>query len=222
MCAPHPLPGGGYYAFCLHSASSFFPVLSPDFWVFSLHTRKVSLEVGQVLVFLAKMPASGVFWYDCARSVGPAPKIQHWKGALPEFIPATGRAKMGPRPAPFQHKINAEARRHRDLRNDAPVAYAAIKSQLLVARKRLRKHIENPAKQAILDRFPTRNTSIQAGDDVSFIRPGPRRHAVPGRGEVLCFPDKTKRFVAIDRSAYLHRSRLLLNIDVVPVVDAWK
>ena len=34
VCAPFPVPGGGYYVFCLHSASSLFLVCCPDFCLF--------------------------------------------------------------------------------------------------------------------------------------------------------------------------------------------
>lgn len=129
---------------------------------------------------------------------------------------------MGEREPPFVHRQNAEAQRHRDLRRQSPVAYATIKSQLLVARKMMRQNIINPAKQAILARFEVRNTVFAPGDAVIFVRPGPRRHAVAGRGTVMCFPDAKQRFVAIDRSAHLHRGKLLVNIDVVPREDVWK
>ena len=171
---------------------------------------------------MAKMPARGVCWYDCAVSVGPMAKKRHWKSHLEPFVSNSGRAKMGEREPPFVHSENAEATRHRGLRRLAPVAYAAIKSQLIIARRQLRKNIANPAKQVILDRFPSRNANFEPGDHVAFVRPGPRRHAVPGRGEVMCFPDKKQQFVAIDRSTYLHRGKLLANIDVIPRQDAWK
>lgn len=167
------------------------------------------------------MPASGGFWFDCARSVGPAPKAPHYKSWMPEFQPDSGRAPMGRRPAPYQHKINREAFRHREMREVCPVAMLTIKSQLIVARRLAKKGVQNPAKDVVLGRFPRRKAAFREGDDVIFVRPGPRRCSVEGRGEVLCFPDKKKLFVAIDRSKALHKPPLLRFIDVVPVGDAF-
>lgn len=128
---------------------------------------------------------------------------------------------MGRREAPFVHSDTLAATRMRKVREEAKAAYLTIESQVKVAYRRARKGVANPAKNEILSRFLSRDAPKQMGDRVRFVRPGPRRNAVEGRGVVLCFPDKNKQFVAIDRSADQRKGKALSLIDVVPVEDAW-
>jgi len=125
---------------------------------------------------------------------------------------------MGPKCVDY--KMTPDAVRKREEREVAPAAFAEIKSQLQLARKRARKGVENPAKQVVLDKLKARNCRQDRpfcqGDHVFFVRPGPERCAVPGRGEILCFPDKKKEFFAIDRSRALQKPRVLALIDIVP------
>lgn len=159
--------------------------------------------------------------WECATSVGPKVRKVHWRTLLPNFEPDSGRAPMGRREAPFAHVDTPSAMRKRKLRETAKPAFLTIESQVKVAQRLARKGVTNPAKIEILRRFRTRKVPTAMGDRVRFVRPGPRRNAVEGRGVVLCFPDKNKRFVAIDRSADQRKGKALSLIDVVPVEDAW-
>jgi len=152
---------------------------------------------------------------------GPTKKKRHWREKLPEFKPQSARKPMGERKEQCKRSKSKDAVRKTRERREANPAFCTVKSQLIVARARAKKGVTNPAKDAILAKFPERNPNIRVGGRVTFVRPGPKRCSCVGRGVVLCFPDKQKRFVAIDRSEAMKTARRLLNIDVVEVADAW-
>lgn len=124
------------------------------------------------------------------------------------------------------YSLNADAKRKRGERQVAGVAFAAIKSQLQVAKKHLKKRIANPSCVTLLEQHQaqlaaTQRRGLRLGDRVHFVRPGPRRLTTPGRGNIVAFPDKKKLFVAVDRSEALHKPKLAMYIDVVPVEHVW-
>jgi hypothetical protein len=158
-------------------------------------------------------------------SAGPRARRVPLRKTLPDdFIPGSGRAPMGPRPPPFRHKVNRDAKRKRDERVESPPSYLAVVSQLKMARIRMRTgRGQNPNRAALLARFVRRSRKYDVGDEVNFINPSSRKNYLeaPTKGHVLGFPDKQKRFVAVDRSRTDHRRKLLSHIEVVPCTDAW-
>jgi hypothetical protein len=171
------------------------------------------------------MPSAGMYRWECVMSAGPRPRRVPLRKTLPDdFIPDSGRARMGPRPPPFQHMANCDAKRKRDERVESPPSYLAVISQLKVAKIRVRTgRGQNPNRAALLARFVRRSRNYDVGDEVSFINPSSRKNYVeaPTKGHVLCFPDKQRHFVAVDRSRTDHRRKLLSHIEVVPCTDAW-
>lgn len=171
------------------------------------------------------MPPAGVPRWACSPAPGPRAKRVPLRKTLPnDFIRNSGRAPMGPRPPPFEHLVNSEATRKRDERNDSPASYLAVISQLNLARIRQRTgRGQNPNRAALLARFKSRSRKYDVGDEVYFILPSSRKNYLeaPTKGHVLCFPDKLKHFVAVDRSRTDHRRKLLSHIEVVPCIDAW-
>jgi hypothetical protein len=171
------------------------------------------------------MPSAGVQKWMCDECPEPRKKRSPVRKLLPnDFVRDSGRGKMGPRQPPFEYTQNADAIRKRKERIEAPVAYLTVLSQLTVARLRVRTGMgQNPSRSVLLARFAKRSRKFNVGDEVSFILPSKRKNYLNGpvKGRVLCFPDKEKRFVALDRSSFSHRRKLLSNIEVVPCRDAW-
>lgn len=138
------------------------------------------------------------------------------------FAPGTARRKLGRREAPYEHEMTFDAVRKRRSREEAPDAELVVVSQLQVARQRAKKKIENPAKKEVLMlRNGAKLGVVEPMTNVCYVQPGPRRRAVAGRGQLLCFPDKAKLYCAIDRSGARRCCRRLDLIDVVPRSHVW-
>ncbi len=139
-----------------------------------------------------------------------------------DFAPGTARGAMGRREAPFEHSQSGDAKRKRHEREVVPESLLIVVSQLKVARLRAKKHVENPAKDAVLEQRGSAQLGfVEPMTQVCYVQPGPRRKSFAGRGQLLCFPDREKLFCAIDRSAGAHCCRRLDLIDVVPRGHVW-
>lgn len=170
---------------------------------------------------MKNMGSAGVLKFDWMKP-GPRGKKKSLNQVAPDnFEPETSRAPMGRRPAPYVHKVNSEAASRRREREAAPMSAAIIRSQLIVARKRLREGVENPARGEVFAAFPRRNGAYRVGDQVRYIRPGPRRNRYAQTGVLLAVPDRKGEFCAIDRSQGAQKRRRLDHIDVVPAADVW-
>lgn len=164
--------------------------------------------------FREKMPPAGTFRWETAVSVGPKPRAKHWRHLLPVGVAGTSRGRMGKRE---DHVETNDAKRKRDERDEGGDVFKVILSQLRVARRRK----PNPARETVLEKYKTGDVcELKRGDKVFFVRPGPGKWSKPCVGDVVAFPDRQKRFVAVDRGQYSHRS-LLCDIEVVPVSDVW-
>ena len=149
-------------------------------------------------------------------SVGPKPKVPHWRHSLPNSVPGTARGRMGRRVDPYRHVENHNAKRRRDERDEGGDVFKVITSQLIVARRRR----PNPARDAVILQHKVSEAELKTGASVRFVRPGPKKWSAPCTGTILAFPDKKKKFVAIDRRGRSHRS-VLSWIEVVPARDVW-
>jgi hypothetical protein len=138
-----------------------------------------------------------------------------------EFAPDSGRASMAKKKrGPYSLTRGAIRKRDEHLRGGS--GFASVKSQLKVAKKRAARGFVNPHRTRLLrdlKEFGAPDKTIENGAEVVFIRPVPQVRPVLGRGVVLCFPDKERKYVSIDRSKALRRQHEAKNIDCVEISD---
>lgn len=166
------------------------------------------------------MPPAGTFKWMCDAVPGPRPRPPRWRETLPDYEVDSARTPMGPRPAPFEPSDRRKAVLARRQRQSAKPAYAIVRSQLIIAKKRGEMQ-QNPCRHLLLRLYSSKSREFGIGDRVEYIRPGGRRVARPTKAVVLAFPDRDKKFVAVDRSGQERRGALLEHIDVVPRGDVW-
>lgn len=138
---------------------------------------------------------------------------------LPRFVAGSSRGRLGPRPPPFLHKDSPEAQHARSRRWSKPEVNAVIVSQLKMARKRVRSEVNRRRLAIRRLRQPKDEgaSRLPPGGTVFFYPPdSPVRST---HGELLCYPDRHRKFVAIDTSRARKRARLLRYIVVVPIED---
>jgi hypothetical protein len=179
-------------------------------------------KMDRCLRITPKMGTDGQFRYMWDGPVERGPRVAVSAFMPTNFTTGSSRAPLGRREAPFVHKQTDDAVVKRQEREIAPDALLVVRSQLILARRRAAKKVINPAREAVLALRDSATLGlVEPYTAVCFVQPGPRSNGFPGRGELLCFPDKKKLFCAIDKSAAHRKSRRLDLIEVVPRADVW-